>query len=48
MYENSQIHTTKKKKISIKAYHRPGGNMSVWIKSLSLLRKYSTALNVFQ
>ena len=37
-----------KKKISIEAYQLPGGNTSVWIKSLSLLRKYSTTLNVFQ
>lgn len=36
------------KKISIEAYQLPAGNMSIWIKSLSLLRKYSTTLNVFQ
>ena len=36
------------KKISIEAYQLPAGNMSIWIKSLSLLRKYSTILNVFQ
>lgn len=36
------------KKISIEAYQLPDGNMSIWIKSLSLLRKYSTTLNVFQ
>lgn len=44
MYENSNI----AKRLRIEAYQLPGGNKSMWITSLNLLRRNTTTLNLFQ